>query len=320
MQAKRVLASVAALLMVLAALSPTVLSTSHALQGAATGAVGPHNLTAVLTVSPTSVNPRTEFAPGETVHATVRVLQSPSGNYSGNVTATFRSTTDNLTLHNETRALAPWDGNASGTFPVVQFAYAVPANATPGTHTVTFRVVIDDLDANATSNGTLAAQFLVTAPGPVLPDPGTPWALILLVAGAVLLVGGAGYAVAQRRRRPKVAPRSRALQQIEAERRLERLDERAEDNPEAAAEAQAIREELRTQEAARQKSRELMILEAKREDALKSMDLLRKRRETGQLTELQFTKMMEKKQQQYEGIEREIAEMERRDAEGAPSE
>ncbi|HWG90170.1 MAG TPA: hypothetical protein VNZ52_04895, partial [Candidatus Thermoplasmatota archaeon] len=143
-------------------------------------------------------------------------------------------------------------------------------------------------------------------------DPGTNWVQIALIAGAVLVLGGGGYALLARRKKPTAAPRSQTLQRIEMERQIERLEKKAEEDPEAAAQVEALKQEQREQELVRQKSRERMIVEAKRDDALKSIDLLKKRREAGQLTELQFNKMMEKKTEQLEALERELSEMDAR--------
>ncbi|HWH09202.1 MAG TPA: hypothetical protein VNX21_08380, partial [Candidatus Thermoplasmatota archaeon] len=100
--------------------------------------------------------------------------------------------------------------------------------------------------------------------------------------------------------------RSQALREVE-------LEERAAKRPEEAA---VIQQELRQQEKVKEKRRDLQILEAKRADVLKTMDLLRKRHEAGGLTKLQYDNMVAKKQADLQRIEAEIAQMEAEDAAG----
>ena len=163
---------------------------------------------------------------------------------------------------------------------------------------------------NATGAGTLA---LTRAPVPA-PPTGIPttW---LVGGGAVLVVGGGAalYALKQRRDRRVMneAPRrSQVMRELELEKELEKV---AEKEPER---AQEIKQEIRAQEQVREKRRELQILEAKRADVLKTMDLLKQRHEGGGLTRLQYDNMVKKKQQDLERIEAEIAQMEAEDAAG----
>jgi len=70
-------------------------------------------------------------------------------------------------------------------------------------------------------------------------------------------------------------------------------------------------QEIRQQERVRTERRELQILEAKRADALKGIDLLKKRHELGALSKLQYDNMVAKRQAELAKIEAEIAAMER---------
>jgi hypothetical protein len=132
--------------------------------------------------------------------------------------------------------------------------------------------------------------------------------------GAALLVvlGVVVYGLRQRsvRRRMNEGPRR---SQVMREMALEQELTRAKD-PERAAE---IKAEIRQQEQVREKRRELQILEAKRADVLKTMDLLRKRHEAGGLTKHQYDTMLAKRQADLERIEREIAEMEAAGGDGS---
>lgn len=166
-------------------------------------------------------------------------------------------------------------------------------------------------------NGTLVLLGPVSGEGaftydvgafvPAPPAPGVPttW---LLVGAAVLVVGGIGGAVAMRqravKRRMNEGPRrSQVMREMEIEEKLEKAKAK---DPEAAV---VIQQEIRQAEKVRENRRELQILEAKRADALKTIDLLRKRHEAGGLTRLQYDNMVAKKQADLERIEAEIAQM-----------
>ncbi|HEX2022129.1 MAG TPA: hypothetical protein VHH36_05410 [Candidatus Thermoplasmatota archaeon] len=203
-------------------------------------------------------------------------------------------------------ALLP-NGTLQTSFPFA-FAFAAPNETGRAGYNVT--VERHARDANGTlvllGSGAFAGEVAVVAP--VAPEaPGLPLLWIAL-GGAVVVAGGAG-AVAMRRRavraRMNRAPRrSQAMREIAAEKELERADEK---DPERAEE---IRTEMRAQEKVREKRRELQILEAKRADALKTIDLIRKRHESGAITRLQHDNMVAKKQADLQRIEAEIAAME----------
>lgn len=181
----------------------------------------------------------------------------------------------------------------------------------------TFTVESYRTDANGTVLlGTATGGGTVRVSQPVI-APGLP--VTYLVAGGAVVVVGAGAAIfAMRQRREQrlmnQAPRrSQVMREMELEREMEKV---AEKDPEA---AQEIRQELRVQEQVREKRRELQILEAKRADLQKGMDLLRKRHEAGGLTKHQYDTMVAKRQQDLQRIEAEIAEMEAQDAAGGGS-
>jgi hypothetical protein len=126
-------------------------------------------------------------------------------------------------------------------------------------------------------------------------------------AAVVLVAAGAGALVARQRsqrRKMRGQTRSQALREVE-------LEERAQKRPEEAA---AIQAELRQQEKVKEKRRDLQILEAKRADVHKTLDLLKKRHEAGGLTKLQYDNMVAKKQQDLARIEADIAAMEAEDS------
>lgn len=175
-------------------------------------------------------------------------------------------------------------------------------------------------EAYEDQNGTLVLVGPVSGSGafvvlgaievPVPPGGVSPlWIVAGLALLGVLVVGGFAAKRSAERRRMNAAPRrSQVMRDLELERKLERAEER---DPGQAA---VIKQEIRQQEQVREKRRELQILEAKRADALKTIDLLKKRHEAGGLTKLQYDNMVAKKQQDLQRIEAEIAQMEAEDA------
>jgi hypothetical protein len=142
-----------------------------------------------------------------------------------------------------------------------------------------------------------------------LPAPAVPtWGYALGAVLLVLVAGVVAYSVRERslRRRMRGATRSQAL-------REEQLEQIAEKRPEQAA---AIHQEIRQQEQVREKRRELQILEAKRADVVKGMDLLKKRLDLGALSKLQYDSMLAKRQAELERIDAEIAAMRAEDGPG----
>jgi hypothetical protein len=211
-------------------------------------------------------------------------------------------------------------GNASYSFTLRVTSAPVALNAT---------APANESDANATQSGANETQpasnatasvttlsgggvvpilaVVVPTPAPLVPTP------YLVGGGVVLLVAVAigAYAVRERnlkRRMQGEKRRSQVMREMELEKELERVEEK---QPEKAA---AIKQEIRQQEVVREKRRELQILEAKRADVLKNMDLLRKRHEMGGLSKLQFDNMIKKREADLAKIEAEIAEMERLDS------
>lgn len=181
--------------------------------------------------------------------------------------------------------------------------YRLAANAT-GTASWTVNATILETVGNETTvlgSGERTFTVAILAPAP---PAGLPTSWLVGGALAVLVLAGAGAFAARsraQRRKMRGATRSQALREIE-------LEEATRKRP---AEAAVVQQELREQEKVREKSRDLQILEAKRADALKSMELLKKRHESGGLTKLQYDNMVAKKRADLERIEAEIVAMER---------
>ncbi|HUR70328.1 MAG TPA: DUF4200 domain-containing protein [Candidatus Thermoplasmatota archaeon] len=161
-------------------------------------------------------------------------------------------------------------------------------------------------------SGTFTVDVGALVPVPTAPAPGIPSAY--LWGGAALLLVGAivvGVSVRQRNIRRRMndnRKRSVVMRELELEKKLEKAKD-----PE---QVQEIKQEIRAQESVREKRRELQILEAKRADAQKTLDLLKKRHESGGLTKLQYDNMAAKKQADLARIDAEIAQMEQEDSSG----
>lgn len=165
--------------------------------------------------------------------------------------------------------------------------------------------------AMSTGSVTVATAELPAPVGPVLPR---TW---LLAGLAILVIGGGAGAIALRqraiRRRMNEGPRrSQVMREMELEQKLEKARTK---DPEQAVQ---IQQEIRAAETVREKRRELQILEARRADAQKTLDLLKRRHEAGGLTKLQYDNMAAKKREDLARLEAEIAQMERQDT-GAAS-
>ena len=220
--------------------------------------------------------------------------------------ATINVTSADLAFDSPTLTLAPVNGSE---WAIGNLEFTVPENASAqASYAWTATVWRDE-------NGTLVplaspsggAPVSVVAPAP--PPTGLPREWLVGGAAVVLVAVGAGALAARsraQRRKMRGQTRSQALREVE-------LEERAEKRPEEAA---VIRQELRQQEKVKEKRRDLQILEAKRADVLKTMELLRKRHEAGGLTKLQHDNMLAKKQADLQRIEAEIAAMEAEDAGG----
>jgi hypothetical protein len=135
------------------------------------------------------------------------------------------------------------------------------------------------------------------APAPFLTPP------LLVAGGAVLLVAVAlgAYGLRQRnlRRRMRGRTRSSTLQQLEREEAARKPEQ-----------VQRVQQEIRQEEQVRSRRRELQILDAKRADAQKGLEMLKKRHEMGALSKLQYGQMSAKRQAELSKIEAEIAQME----------
>jgi len=223
------------------------------------------------------------------------------------------ATSDSLAFPNASAVLRKEYSNVttSEAYHFASFAFRAPDS----TGTYAYRL---SLDQYAETNGTLVALQTANVTGEVVvataevpaPPAGIPTTWIIAGA-AVLVVGAAAGAFGMRqraiRRRMNEGPRrSQVMRELELEKRMEKAKA-----PEHVAE---IKQEIRQAEQVREKRRELQILEARRADALKTIDLLRRRHESGGLTKLQFDNMVAKKQADLVRIEAEIAQMEREDA------
>lgn len=205
----------------------------------------------------------------------------------------------------------------SEAFHFAAFAFTAPSAEGTYGYDVTFEGYADENGTlvplgSATSVGTVVVAAIDVPLPPVGPTTSPLlWTGLALMLLGVLVVGGFAAKRRADRRRMNAAPkRSQVMRDMELERKLERAKEKDPDQ------AQVIQQEIRAQEHVREKRRELQILEAKRADALKTIDLLRKRHEAGGLTKLQFDNMVAKKQADLARIEAEIAQMEAEDARG----
>jgi hypothetical protein len=236
------------------------------------------------------------------------------GNLTDNVTVTIRVDAETLGIHNETVTIVmPVEPvPVSDVWRSAGLDFTVPASASNANATYTF-------EATAVADGPNGTTLLATATGagsifiasiaaPV--EPATPFPWPLVGAASVAVGGGALVVVLRQRaikRRMNEGPRrSQVMREMELEHKLEKAKD-----PE---QVQEIKQELRAQESVREKRRELQILEAKKADAMKTLDLLRKRHETGGLTKLQYENMAGKKRADLEKIEAEITAMEAADA------
>jgi hypothetical protein len=254
------------------------------------------------------VLPEGALAPG--ANGTLHFLVQANGTPMGAINYTLNASALAFANRTGTHAPAPNATNASFSIP-----FSIPSNAS-GNASYGFTLTVHGAGENATAIlATLsgAGDVQVQAPAPVAaPRIPTSW----LIGGGILLlvaVAAGAYSVRERRLRARMRgqARSQVMREMELEQKLEKA--RAKDPGQAA----AIQQEIRQQETVREKRRELQILEAKRADVLKNMDLLRKRHETGGLSKLQFDNMMAKRQADLSKIEAEIAEMERQDASAA---
>lgn len=225
--------------------------------------------------------------------------------------AVVNVSSDVLAFDNASFTVQP-AGNASWSYQVA--AFDVPANASGSAAFALSVSVYERLPSGETTlvgsgsgEGSVALEGSAQAPAPAIPV-----SYYVAAGAAVLLVAGVvGYSLRQRslRRRMNEGPkRSQVMREVELEKKLEKAQQK---DPEQAAQ---IKAEIRQQEQVREKRREVQILEAKRADVLKTMDLLRKRHEAGGLSKHQYDNMLAKKKADLERIEAEIAQMESEDA------
>ena len=155
---------------------------------------------------------------------------------------------------------------------------------------------LDNGTAAYIDRGNLEVSFAIIAPTPP-PVTGFPaWAWY--VVGALVLLIALVVVQKARKRQVRVAPRSRTLQELQVEDKAEKTSARR------AAEVEAARQEVEAREAERLAQRENSIVDAKRQDILRSIELMKQRRERGELTEFQFQKLKEKKEAQLAELDR----------------
>lgn len=186
--------------------------------------------------------------------------------------------------------------------------FAAFAFRTPQSGEFSYHLTVESYTEAA--NGTTAFGTVVVddgAPVVVAPDaPTLPWTWI--VVGGALLVGG-GVAFGLRRRSERI--RMNALDRRRSQAlREEGVESQRAKKPE---EVQRVQAEIRQAEQVREKRREVQILEAKRADALKTLDLLQKRHESGAISKHQFDQMAAKKRADLARIDEEIAQFEAQD-------
>lgn len=260
-----------------------------------------------LWVGPSNATANEEARPGDETRLWFAAY-APDANATDLATY-FNVTSDDLALANAS-VVVPGPAGASwveGSIPVT-----IPANFTGTQARYNFTFTMRHEPANGTSEDRAfyrgesvvpIAQVVAPAPAPTIDTP-------VLVGGGLLLLLVLGFGVYGLRQRREKAVMNRAPRRSQALRE-EALEKAAEKRPE---EVVQIQQEIRQEEKVREKRRELQILEAKRADALKTLDLLKKRHEAGGLTKLQYDNMVAKKQADLQRIEAEIAEMERQDS------
>lgn len=192
----------------------------------------------------------------------------------------------------------------------VGYHFAAFAFTTPAEGEFSYHLTVEAFAEEENGTRAYGEPIIFDGGAPVVVPPAgsppLPWTWILL-AGAVLL--GGGVAVGIRRRNERI--RMNALHQRRSQAlREESLEAQKRKKPE---EVQRVQAEIRQAEQVREKRREVQILEAKRADALKTLDLLQKRHESGALSKHQFDQMAAKKKADLARIDAEIAEFERQD-------
>jgi hypothetical protein len=204
-------------------------------------------------------------------------------------------------------AAAAWDSSpfnkttGGALAPVHAFPFLIGADAPLGAATVTvnFTLVQPGPSGNATlAEDQLVLPMAVTKPTIVLrPPPGlVNWVAHVPVLAAT--VGGLGY-MAYTQRKPRLEPRSQALREMKGGKRAGPPSEQDTEQ------AEAQRQEAH--EAAWDKKRK--ILEAKREDILRSVRLAEERMQRGEITDHVLQGIKERKERQLEQVEREMGEL-----------
>ncbi len=207
------------------------------------------------------------------------------------------------------------DTNVTGEWDVTSTSFVTPADVDiNATYTFTFKSYEHTMNgtvllAQGQGDGVLA---VLGAPAPIpTPPEGIPTSYYLIGgAAAVLVLGGAGVirlrSAREKARMNRAPRRSQALREEALERvSMKRPEEQA-----------AVKAEIRQQEQVRERRRELQILDAKKVDVERTLELLKKRQESGGLTQHQYDVMTKKKLGDLERINAEIAEMEAEEGPG----
>ncbi|MGH7752697.1 MAG: hypothetical protein ACREN5_07770, partial [Gemmatimonadales bacterium] len=239
------------------------------------------------------------------VPGVVCLLAIPSGTGTYRVNVTIAPPAG-VTMSAQAFATKPFTMQSGGTdAPVAPFTLQPGSDTALGPGEVPIGYVIE-LSINGTwtalSRGELRVPYTVTKPvATVAPAKGLP-NLALQVPILAAAIGGLGY-LAYQNRKPKLQPRSQAMRsELEGKRGKGEGGDGG-----AAMEAQVEAQRQEVQEAAWDKKRK--ILEAKREDVLKSIRIAEERKERGEITEHVLAGIRERKERQLEQVEKELEEL-----------
>lgn len=192
--------------------------------------------------------------------------------------------------------------------PVNAFVVQASLSAPVGPAQATVHYVLEQ-DQNGTwarvGEGELLVPFSV-APSTVAPTLGRGPNWLFQAPLLLLSVGGLGY-LAYQSRRPKLQPRSQALRAEMARKSRRRDDEPGAGEAAAATEAEVAQQRQEVQEAAWDKKRK--ILDAKRDDILKSIRIAEERHQRGEITEHVLNGIRERKERQLEQVQKELEEL-----------
>ncbi|MBI4393431.1 MAG: hypothetical protein HY556_06515 [Euryarchaeota archaeon] len=207
------------------------------------------------------------------------------------------------------QAAGPFDAeNGTGS---VEIAFVVRKGASPGPTSVSMRVNVFNATRNATTNQTdlvelgssaLGATFEIEgAPIAGPPDSFAPFGVSpLVIGGGLLVLVGAAYILTRPRRRA-YTPRSKALRETDEQPKRPR-EAPAGDTQQTSPEAKA--------------RKEVLILEAKRDDLRGQIEIARGRMERGEINEFVFNNLKKKKEEALAEVELKILESKAESREG----